>query len=103
MSTMSALKVFVASSVVLEEEVVFSLAELSRASGAAHEQLQALVNEGLLQPSGRGPADWRFSGLSLPLARTALRLSRDLELSPTGVVLVMELLDEIRALRQRAE
>lgn len=88
-------------SVVVEEQIVFSLSALCRASGADPGQVHALVGEGLLHPAGEGPEDWRFSGSSLPRARTALRLERDLELTPSGVALVMDLLAEIEALRTR--
>ena len=47
------------------------------ASGAAQEQVHALVNEGLLQPQGHGPQDWLFAGDALPRTRRALRLARD--------------------------
>ena len=60
-----------------------------------------LVEEGLLQPAGAGPADWQFDGRALPRARTAVRLAGDLRLSVGATVLVVELLDEIQTLRAR--
>ena len=86
---------------VVEEHVVFSFSALCRASGADAEQVQALIVEGLLQPSGNSPADWTFSGHAMRQARTALRLAHDLELSLSGTALVMDLLAEIEALRLR--
>jgi len=85
--------------VVVEEHLSFTLTALCRASGAAPELLHALVGEGLLQPTGQGPADWQFSGAALPQARRALRLARDLELNPPALALVMDLLAEIDRLR----
>lgn len=87
--------------VVVEEHVSFNLAALCQASGAVPEQVYALVNEGLLQPAGQGPQAWQFDGDALPQTRRALRLARDLELSLTGVALVMDLLAEIERLRSR--
>lgn len=89
--------------VVVEQQVAFTLPALCRASGAQPEQVHALVDEGLLQPLGQGPDDWQFVGDALPKTRRALRLVRDLELSPAGVALVMDLLAEIDALRSRLE
>jgi chaperone modulatory protein CbpM len=87
--------------IVVEEHIVFSFEELCRASGAASVQLQALVDEGLLYPTGRGPQDWRFAGPSLATARTALRLTRELGVELASVALVMDLLAEIALLRAR--
>jgi chaperone modulatory protein CbpM len=87
--------------VVVEEHVVFTLTALCQASGADAEQVDALVGEGLLQPTGQGPQDWRFSGDALPQTRKALRLARDLELGLPGVAIVLDLLAEIETLRSR--
>jgi len=104
------------SGVIVEEHVVFTFTALCRASGADAAQLQAMVGEGLIEPtamteptgstgaarhSGDGPADWQFSGDALPRARTALRLAHDLELPLSGAALVMDLLAEIESLRSR--
>ena len=93
--------------IVVEEHVVFTFTALCRASGAHAAQLQAMVVEGLIEPtattghSGAGPEDWQFSGHALRRTRTALRLSSELELGLSGVALVMDLLDEIDSLRSR--
>jgi chaperone modulatory protein CbpM len=87
--------------VLVEEEVQFTLVELSRACRADIGQLVALVEEGVLTPSGDGPQRWRFGGVTLRRARAALRLTRDLELSPAGTALVLDLLDEIETLRSQ--
>jgi chaperone modulatory protein CbpM len=85
--------------VVVEENLRFTLAELCRACGAESSLLTALVEEGLLQPSGSGPEDWQFAAGALSRARAALRLMRDLQLSVDALALVVELLDEIETLR----
>lgn len=91
----------VTGALVVELHVSFTLEGLCRASGASGLQVQALIDEGLLQPTGSQPGDWRFDGASLPRARTALRLAHDLELGWAGAALVMDLLAEIAALRAR--
>lgn len=90
-------------SLVVDEHVVFSFTALCQAIGEAMPatQVQALVTEGLLQPTGDGPHDWQFSGPSLLRARHALRLARELELSLHGAAIVMDLLAEIAALKAR--
>jgi len=87
--------------VVVEETLHFTLVELCRACRADEAQLIALVDEGVLQPSGDAPEAWVFSGPALQRARAALRLAHDLDLNAAATALVMDLLDEIEALRAR--
>lgn len=87
--------------IVVEDHVAFTFTALCRASGANAAQLHALVEEGLLQPTGSNPDDWLFSGPSLRRARQALRLAHDLHLELSGVAIVMDLLTEIAWLRSR--
>jgi chaperone modulatory protein CbpM len=88
---------------VVEEEVRFTLMELCQACSAEQEHVLTWVFEGVLEPVGDSPQDWRFSGESLRRARLALRLSRDLEINPPGVALALDLLDEIAELRARLQ
>ena len=87
--------------IVVEEEVVFSMSGLCQAAGASPAQVLALVDEGVLQPMGDAPQHWAFAGPSLRTTRTALRLNADLSLGTAGAALVLELLQEINALRAR--
>ena len=88
---------------VVEEEVIFTLVELCQVCNAEQEHVLAWVFEGVLEPIGESPQNWRFSGESLRRARLAQRLSRDLEINPPGVALALDLLDEIAALRARLQ
>ncbi len=90
-----------AQSQVVEEQVFFTFTALCNASGADDSQLRELVAEGLLEPSGDGPANWQFSGPSLPRTRNALRLMRELELNLHATAIVMDLLAEIDLLQSR--
>lgn len=89
----------VAQAVIVETGLQFSLPELSRTCGLEAALLEALVHEGALAAQGEDPAQWRFAGTMLARARMASRLSRDLELNASGTALVLDLLDEIGALR----
>ena len=46
---------------------------------------------------------WHFRGDTLPRARRALRLQRDLEINLAGVALAMDLMDEIDRLRRELQ
>jgi chaperone modulatory protein CbpM len=85
--------------VIVEAEVQFSLPELSRVCGIDMALLESLVQEGVLTPLGDSPTQWRFEGSVLPRARLAARLVQDLELSAPGAALVLDLCDEIEALK----
>lgn len=87
--------------VIMEEQTAITLAELCRACATPAEAIVALVEEGILAPSGESPARWRFGGTYVRRARVALRLQRDLGLNLPGVALTLQLLDEIETLRGR--
>lgn len=85
---------------VLDETVTFTLAELSGACRVREEQIIDLVEEGVVEPDARQP-DWIFPATELRRVHRALRLQRDLEINPAGVALVLDLLEEVEALRAR--
>ena len=86
---------------ILEEEVVLSLGELCRASRLPAERVIELAEEGVIEPIGRGPENWRFRGVSLRRIRCAQRLEEDLGVNTAGVALVLDLLDELERVRAR--
>ncbi len=87
--------------VIVENNLQFTLIELSQACHADIAQLVELVEEGALEPLGNDASNWRFEGSALSRACTALRLARDLHLNATSVALVLDLLDEVDALNSR--
>ncbi len=86
---------------VVEEEIDLTLGELCQACNAHQEQVTLWVMEGILEPIGKQPQDWTFTGPSLRRARLARRLSYDLEINSAGVALALDLLDEIDNLKAK--
>jgi len=91
---------------VLQSEIIetrreLSLSDLCEVCTVTSERVVQLVDEGLVEPDGRKPAEWRFSGRSVRRVVVAERLSRDLRLNAAGAALVLDLLDEVKQLRQR--
>ena len=84
---------------VVEEEIHLTLVELCHVCNVPEEQVRHWVGEGVLEPLGAAPHEWRFAGAALRRTRVATRLARDFELNPPGVALALDLLDEIEALR----
>ena len=88
--------------VLLEEEIEFTLGDLSRACSVNAEWILLLVDEGILEPiGGSGMVDWRFTGTSLYRVRMTQRLQHDLGINIAGAALVLDLLDEIESLRAK--
>ena len=88
---------------IVAEEIQLTLVELCQACRAPKEHVIAWVYEGVLDPLGAVPQDWRFTGPSLRRAKLALWLSRDLEINPPGIAMVLDLLDDLAALQARLE
>ena len=86
---------------VIETRIEMSLSDLCEVCTVSSERVVQLVGEGLVEPLGREPAEWRFSGQSVRRVVVAERLSRDLRLNAAGAALVLDLLDEVTKLRQR--
>jgi len=85
----------------LDERVCLTMVELCRATGLHAEAILSIVEEGVIEPLGPTPRDWRFTAESLARLNTVLRLQRDLDVNLAGVALVLDLLDEVKALRTR--
>ena len=79
-------------STVVEEEVHLSLVELCRATRAPEDQVRVWVFEGVLEPIGESPREWRFTGPALRRARLALTLTREFEINAAGVALALDLI-----------
>ena len=84
---------------VLDEQAELSMSELCHACCRHAEWIEQLVEEGILEPIGHNPAQWRFSGTSLQKAHIAMRLQQDLDINLAGVALALDLMDEIESLQ----
>ncbi len=87
------------SGTVIGEHTMFTLRELCSACGVQSELVIEMVEEGVLEPRGGAPSEWRFSGRAVIRAQKALNLTRDLEVNWPGAALALDLLEEIEQLR----
>lgn len=85
----------------IDDDVGFTLIELCRISGTSEDEMILWVSEGVFEPQGAEPKEWRFKGASLRRVCTARRLAQDLEINAPGIALALDLLDEIDTLRAR--
>lgn len=88
---------------IVEESGNISLVKLCRYCSLPAENIIKMVERGVIDPidSSVSYSHWQFSSTSLLRIQTALRLQRDLEVNLAGAVLALELLDEIKQLRQQ--
>ena len=86
---------------IVETRLEMSLSDLCEVCSVTSERVVRLVDEGLVEPVGREPSEWRFSGRCVRRVVVAERLSRDLRLNAAGAAVVLDLLDEVKQLRQR--
>ena len=93
-------QVYVVTGTVVEEEVEFSLADLSQSCQVNAEWLLTLVGEGIIEPLD-SRVRWRFAGQCVHRVRTVQRLQRDLGVNLAGAALALDLLTEMAALRAR--
>ena len=87
--------------IILEDATRLTLRELCDACAVNAEFIAELVDEGVLEPAGIEKSHWCFTGFSLHRVRTAKHLQRDLRVNLAGVALALELLDEVRQLREQ--
>jgi DNA-binding transcriptional MerR regulator len=97
-------------SIVQADIAWLSITEFSEISGLTPEQVQELVDLGVLAPSGTAAADWLFNHQTMTLARRMRRLRDDLDLTLDlqALALGFRLLERISELeselaRQRAQ
>ncbi len=88
---------------VIETRVELTLTDLCEICSVSSERVVRLVDEGLVEPVGREPSEWLFSGRSVRRVVVAERLTRDLRVNEAGAALVLDLLDEVKQLRQRLQ
>ena len=88
---------------IVEHRAPLSLGELCQQYAVHAEWVVDLVDEGILEPQGEQPVQWRFSGECCRRISIVLRLQRDLGINLAGTALALELLDELQALRKIQE
>jgi len=85
----------------LDEDVEMTLAQLCQACELSEEEIIELVEQGIIDPLGPEPAEWRFVSVSLRRVRITRNLRRDLGVNTPGAALALELIEEIEELRTR--
>ncbi len=84
---------------IVDETLEITILELCAACSVEEEQIDEMIDEGILEPTGGPRGQRRFLYSSVWRTRTAIRLQRDLGVNAAGAALALELLDRIETLR----
>ncbi len=84
----------------LDEEMLLGLREVCGLCGVHAEQIIDMVAEGIAEPYGRSPMEWRFTGPMVGRLQRALRLQAQLGVNLAGAALALDLLDELDELQR---
>jgi len=87
----------------VEQDVLLSLEELCRICHSSPDFIKDLIDYDIIHPIGIHPQEWAFNLLHLQRIKIAQRVQKDLEINIAGIALILELLDEIRRLRAKAD
>ena len=90
---------------ILDENCIFTLEELSTSCAVKTEYIMELIDEGIVEPTEqqRDQQHWTFTGQSLLRVRKTQRLQQDLGVNLAGVALVLDMMEEIERLRERLQ
>jgi chaperone modulatory protein CbpM len=84
----------------LDDSVEFTLSELCSVCQLSEDIVVEIVAEGIVEPIGGAPNQWRFSGLALTRVQRVVRLQEDFGVNLPGAALALELLEEVERLRR---
>ncbi len=86
---------------VIDDQTTFTMAELCRSCAVEAGFVEALVEQGILEPAGSRGRHWYFASSSLRRTRITLHLRRDLGVNLAGAALALDLLERIEVLDAR--
>ncbi|MDT8398964.1 MAG: chaperone modulator CbpM [Pseudomonadales bacterium] len=84
---------------ILNEGHHYTLQELCQSLQADADFIVQCVDYGIAEVEGETREQWKFSTLALVRIQRAYRLQRDLDINFTGLGVVLDLLDDVEALR----
>jgi len=84
-----------------DDETRLSTRELCHICNVPADMLIELVEYGILEPIGQTPAEWGFQQECIGRVQASLRLRRELEINLPAIALVLEMREQIRALRKQ--
>lgn len=88
---------------ITDEENDLTLLQLCDICNSLPELIIEMVNEGILEPKGKGEKSWRFPFSNVENVRKVVRFQNDLDVNLAGAALALHLLDRIGQLEVMLE
>jgi chaperone modulatory protein CbpM len=85
------------------QETFLSLEEVCLICHISPDFINDLIEYDIIKPKGLTYGQWEFDLMQLNRIKKALRLQKDLEVNLAGVVLILQLLDEMEKMRLQTE
>jgi chaperone modulatory protein CbpM len=86
---------------VVDETTEITIVELCRSCAVDAELVEAMIDEGIIEPTRKRGAEWCFAISTVRRTRVVARLQRDLGVNLAGAALAVELLERLERLRRR--
>ncbi|UJF24330.1 MerR family transcriptional regulator [Suttonella sp. R2A3] len=84
----------------MNQDIYLNFSEILNATDCEAEWVLSLIEESVIIVDGE-PQNATYSGAQLTLLRRAQRIRRDFDASAPATALILELLDELEALRRK--
>jgi chaperone modulatory protein CbpM len=84
-----------------EESSPLSFEELCEICHISSDFINQLIDYEIIHPQGESPNEWVFDLDQLQRIKTTLRLQHDLDVNLAGVVVVLDLLEQLDEIRER--
>ncbi len=85
---------------IVDETMEITIVELCRTCAVDAELVEAMIDEGVIEPSRRRHEAWCFALSAVKRTRVAVRLQRDLGVNLAGAALAIELLERLEQLER---
>ena len=85
---------------IVDETMEITIVELCRSCAVDAELVEAMIDEGVIEPTRKRDDGWRFTLSTVKQTRIAVRLQRDLGVNLAGAALAIELLARLEQLER---
>lgn len=85
---------------IFDENNEFTLKELCDMFRVHAQFIEDLIDEGILNPRGSRPQEYRFTAVEIKRIQISIRLKDDLRVNLPGTALALNLLEEIEELKR---
>ncbi len=86
---------------IVDETTEITIVELCRTCAVDAELVEAMIDEGIIEPTRKRGAEWCFALNTVKRTRVVVRLQRDLGVNLAGAALAIELLERLERLQRR--